>query len=89
MNNVELVKQGYQNFAEGKVEEVLATFHPEIVWDECTGFPYVSGDGISIGPNAVIRDATIGHGCHIEQAVVEKVAIDDQTVVEPFSYLRG
>ena len=56
MNNVELVKQGYQNFAEGKVEEVLATYHPEIVWDECTGFPYVTADGIYIGPNAVLQD---------------------------------
>jgi ketosteroid isomerase-like protein len=55
MDNVELVKQGYQNFAEGKVEEVLALFHPEIVWDECTGFPYVSGDGIYIGPNAIVQ----------------------------------
>ena len=56
MNNVELVKQAYQNFAEGKVEEVLALFHPKIVWSECTGFPYVSGDGISIGPNAIVQD---------------------------------
>lgn len=56
MNNVELVKQGYKNFAEGKVEEVLAVFDPEIVWDECTGFPYISGDGICIGPNAVVQD---------------------------------
>ena len=56
MNNVDLVKQGYQNFAEGNVEAVLALFHPEIEWDECTGFPYITGDGISIGPNAVVQD---------------------------------
>ncbi len=56
MNNVELVKQGYQNFAEGKVEEVLATYHPEIIWDECTGFPYVTEDGIYIGPNAIVQN---------------------------------
>jgi hypothetical protein len=30
MNNVELIKQGYQNFAEGNVEAVLAVWHPEI-----------------------------------------------------------
>jgi bifunctional UDP-N-acetylglucosamine pyrophosphorylase/glucosamine-1-phosphate N-acetyltransferase len=47
------------------------------------------GEGCSIGPNTVIRDATVGHGCRIEQAVVENVAIDDRTVVEPFSHLRG
>jgi len=56
MNNVELVKQGYKDFAAGNVEAVLAIFHPEIVWDECTGFPYVTGDGISIGPGAVVQD---------------------------------
>ena len=56
MNNVDLIKQGYQNFAEGNVEAVLANFHPEIVWDECSGFPYAKGDGISIGPNAVVQD---------------------------------
>jgi len=46
MNNVELIKQGYQNFAEGNVEAVLAVWHPEIEWNECKGFPYISGDGL-------------------------------------------
>ena len=55
MNNVDLVKKGYQNFAEGNIEAVLGLFHPEVVWDECTGFPYVSGDGIYIGPNAIVQ----------------------------------
>ena len=55
MDNVELVKQGYQNFAEGKVEEVLALFDPGIVWDECTSFPYISGDGIFVGPEAIVQ----------------------------------
>jgi ketosteroid isomerase-like protein len=56
MNNVELLKQGYQNFAEGNVEAVVALFHPEIEWHECKGFPFISGDGVSIGPNAVVND---------------------------------
>ena len=51
MDNVELVKQGYQNFAEGNVEAVLAVFNPEIEWNECKGFPFISGDGLFIGPN--------------------------------------
>ena len=55
MNNVEIVKQGYKFFAEGNVEAVLGLFHPEIVWDECKGFPYVSGDGIYVGPNAIVQ----------------------------------
>jgi len=56
MNNLELVKQGYQNFAEGNIEAVLAVFHPELQWNECKGFPYISGDGLFIGPNAVVQN---------------------------------
>ena len=55
MNNVELVTEGYKHFAEGNVEAVLALFHPELEWDECQGFPYISGDGIFIGGNAVVQ----------------------------------
>ena len=55
MNNVEIVKQGYQFFAEGNIEAVLNLFNPEIVWDECTGFPYVSDDGIYVGPNDIVQ----------------------------------
>jgi ketosteroid isomerase-like protein len=56
MNNVELIKKGYQYFAEGNIEAVLALFHPEMEWNECQGFPYVSGDGLFIGPNAVVQN---------------------------------
>jgi len=56
MSNLELVQQGYKNFAEGNVEAVLATFDPEIEWNECKGFPFIKGDGISIGPQAVVAD---------------------------------
>ena len=54
MNNVEIVGQGYQYFAEGNVPAVLELFDPEIVWDECSGFPYVEGDGIFTGPEAIV-----------------------------------
>ena len=56
MDNVELVKQGYQYFAEGNVEAVLELFHPEMEWNECKGFPYISGDGLFVGPNAVLQN---------------------------------
>jgi ketosteroid isomerase-like protein len=56
MNNVELIKKGYQYFAEGNVEAVLDLFHPEMEWNECKGFPYVTGDGLFIGPNAVVQN---------------------------------
>ena len=56
MDNVEIVKQGYQYFSEGNVEAALALFYSEIEWDECQGFPYISGDGIFIGPNAIAQN---------------------------------
>ena len=56
MNNVELVQQGYQHFAEGNVEAVLALFHPEIEYHECKGFPFIAGDGVFIGPEAVVQN---------------------------------
>jgi len=31
-------------------------FDPKIVWNECEGFPFVKGDGISIGPEAIAQD---------------------------------
>ena len=56
MDNVELLKQGYQLFSEGNIEAVLALFHPEIEWDECQGFPYIAGDGVFIGPSAIANN---------------------------------
>ena len=55
MNNLELVKQGYQYFAEGNIEALLSLWKEDIVWDECTGFPYVEGDGIFVGANAILE----------------------------------
>lgn len=57
MNNVELLKQGYQNFAEGNIEAVLALFHPEIEWRESSGYPFISGEGPFIGPEAIAQNA--------------------------------
>lgn len=55
MNNLELLKQGYKDFAAGNVEAVVAVWQPDIEWVECTGFPFVKGNGIYIGAKAVIE----------------------------------
>ena len=54
-NNVELVHQGYQYFSEGNIEAVLELFSPKIVWDECQGFPFIEGDGIYSGAEAIVQ----------------------------------
>jgi len=56
MNDVEIIKQAYQFFAEGKVEEVLALFNPGIVWDESEGLPFIEGNGINVGPEEVVKN---------------------------------
>jgi bifunctional UDP-N-acetylglucosamine pyrophosphorylase / glucosamine-1-phosphate N-acetyltransferase len=49
----------------------------------------VVGRECVLGPNAIIRRAQIGDGCHIEQAVVEKCAIPAGTHVSPFTYVTA
>ena len=46
MSNLELTNQAYQYFAEGNMEGLVSLWNEDIIWDECTGFPYVEGDGI-------------------------------------------
>ena len=55
MSNLELLKQGYKDFAAGNVEGVVAVWRPDIVWNECTGFPFVENDGIYVGPKAIVE----------------------------------
>ena len=56
MNNLEIIQSGYQAFSEGNIEAVLALFDKKIEWNECKGFPFIKGDGLSIGPVAVVQD---------------------------------
>ena len=55
MDNVELVAQGYKAFGEGDIPGVLGNFDSEIVWDECHGFPNIEGEGIFVGPQAIVE----------------------------------
>lgn len=55
MSNLDLLKQMYNDFAAGNIPGVIANWQPDMVWDECNGFPYVNGDGIFIGAQAIIE----------------------------------
>ena len=46
------------------------------------------GEGCVLGPNSIIRDAEIGDGCHVPQAVVENVSLAPGTEVAPFTHLQ-
>lgn len=47
------------------------------------------GQNCTIGPNAIVREAIIGDGCRIEQAVVEHSTIASGTQIPPFSHING
>ncbi len=53
MDNISKLKKAYQDFAVGNVEDAMTIFHPEIIWDECKGFPFVTGDGVFKGAEAI------------------------------------
>ena len=56
MTNVELVKQAYSDFATGNIEGALAQFDPQIEWNECKGMPFIKGDGLFVGVDAVVTN---------------------------------
>lgn len=56
MTNVDFVKELYSHFATGNVPGVLAGFDPAIEWHECKGMPFVNGDGVFTGPEAILTN---------------------------------
>ncbi len=53
MNNVELIKNLYQAFAQGDVPGLLQSFDENIEWTEAEGFPY---GGTYLGGEAVVQN---------------------------------
>jgi bifunctional UDP-N-acetylglucosamine pyrophosphorylase/glucosamine-1-phosphate N-acetyltransferase len=47
------------------------------------------GQACILGPNTIIRNAQIGHNCHIEQAIIENTTVEDGTRIAPFTVLSG
>lgn len=52
--NLKVVQQMYQDFADGNVENVLQAMHPEIEWNEAENFIYADGNPY-FGPSAVVE----------------------------------
>jgi len=53
MNNVELIKNLYQAFAQGDIPAVLQSFDENIEWTEAEGFPY---GGTYRGGEAILQN---------------------------------
>ena len=52
--NVAIIEGAYNSFAAGDVNSVLASFDPNIVWNEAENFPYADGNPY-IGGDAIVN----------------------------------
>jgi bifunctional UDP-N-acetylglucosamine pyrophosphorylase / glucosamine-1-phosphate N-acetyltransferase len=48
----------------------------------------VIGRECEIGPNAIIRESTIGDGCRVVASVVHGAVLEDEVTVGPFAHVR-
>lgn len=90
MTNVDLVKELYSHFATGNVPGVLAGFDPTIEWHECKGMPFVNGDGIFTGPDAIVTNVFMNLPVYFDGfniAVREIFGADDKVVM--VGYYQG
>ena len=90
MTNVDLVKQAYAYVATGNIPGVLDLFDPAIEWHECEGMPFVKGDGMYIGPEAVITNVFMNLPVYFDGfnvAVNEIFGADDKVVM--VGYYQG
>jgi bifunctional UDP-N-acetylglucosamine pyrophosphorylase/glucosamine-1-phosphate N-acetyltransferase len=70
--------------------DTAATLGPDTVILPNThieGKTTIGGD-CRIGPNSILRDATIGDHCEIEASVVEEATLENNVDVGPFAHLR-
>jgi len=90
VTNVDLVKQVYSHLATGNVPAALALFDPAIQWHECKGMPFINGNGIFTGPEAVVANVFMQlpvsyDGFNV--AVIEIFGADDKVVM--VGYYQG
>jgi uncharacterized protein len=54
--NVRIVRSAYEAFARGDIEEVLAAFHPEVIWEEPQGTLGAFGERVLHGMDEVVAE---------------------------------
>ena len=89
MTNLDLVKQAYSNFSTGNVPGVLALFDTAIEWRECKGMPFVNGDGIFIGPEAVLTNVFMSLPVYIDGLTSEPLIAIAIPVTNVFGDFQG
>ncbi|HYQ55948.1 MAG TPA: nuclear transport factor 2 family protein [Draconibacterium sp.] len=71
MSNLEKLEESYRLFAKGDIEAVLAMWDEKIVWHECTGFPYIEGDGIFVGAKEIVDGVLSKIPVHYDEFNIE------------------
>jgi bifunctional UDP-N-acetylglucosamine pyrophosphorylase/glucosamine-1-phosphate N-acetyltransferase len=71
------------------IESGVVIGQDSVIWPNT----YLQGDtrigaGCAIGPNAFVRDASIGSRCRVFASVVEEAIVEDDVDVGPFGHLR-
>ena len=66
MTNLELIKQAYADFASGNIPTVLPLFDPAVEWHESKGMPFVEGDGIYKGVDAIVKGVFMNLPVHFD-----------------------
>ncbi len=72
------------------IDQTVIIGQDTVIWPNT----YIQGDSrigedCVLGPNTIVRNAQVGDGCHVEQAVVENTILEDGTRVEPFTFIRS
>ena len=80
MDNVQIIKNGYECFATGNIPGLLANFDENIQWTEAEGFPY---GGTYTGANAIVENVFMKLGSEWEgfSAVPEEILDAGETIV--------
>ena len=90
MTNIDIVKLAYSCFATGNMPGVLALFDPAIEWNECKGMPFVKGDGIYKGIEAIVTNVFMNLPVYFDGfniAVNQIFGADDKVVM--VGYYQG
>ena len=90
MNNVEIIKQAYEDFAQGNIPGVLGAFDENIQWLGAKGLPMHEGDGIVLGPQNILQGVFARIPEFFDELkidVQDVFGVDNKVVVE--SYFVG
>ena len=71
MSNLEILRQGYNAFAAGDVEAAIANWSDDIVWEQCSSFPFVKGDGKYVGKQAIVENIFANIPQHYDNFSIE------------------